>query len=319
MTLFPLKKERADTNEDLQLLETKYLSLDASYLNVHMRKDWVVVRETIDKEWLEFKEFADKNFISEIQTNFTSRSWELYLFYVFHKNNFVCMPQSKNGATPDFKIGLKDRALFIEAVAAKNGENNNKVEIISELLSKVPPGTMISRGGPIDNFNHPKVRRILNSLDGKIKIYNEKYKKIVNEKDYFIIAVNGADIDGDLSAEDLIIEATLGINPAFHFPRKNDGTFGLAYKTTRVVIPNSNNTNEIDLGVFSQKEYEEISAIIYFGSSIINAILHDKDKEIIVIHNPNVILNKKIDISLLSCFRQVVKTAEGIEYIEAKL
>lgn len=316
MTMFPLNPEPAFTNEQLALLIKKYPQFDPVYLNVHMRDDWIKVKELLDGEWKEFKPFADSNFLGEFQNNFSQRAWEIYLFHLLRTNQFRLLVPRKNKSSPDFKIDLMDKNLFIEATVAGKGKGINKVETTSDMLSSVPSGTIITRGGHIDDSNHPKVRRILNSLDMKMKQYHQQHKAIIDQKDLYVIAVNGGSIDGHLTAEALILEATAGVNPALHLPRKADGTFGPAYQTIRDKIPNSGGNSDIDLGIFSQDNFNEIGVIMYFGSDVYNAILQNLSNELIVVHNPNAVENKKIDLKVFSCFRQLVKIPEGWKRIE---
>jgi len=319
MTLFPLQPEPASTNEELGELSKKYPQMDAIYLNVHMRPDWKKVRDFFDNEWPNFCKLADDNFASEFQINFNRRAWEIYLFYILRTNGFKIIEQSKTKPNPDFKIEVdEEKSLFIEAVTAGKGEEENKVETISDQLSRVPPGTILSGVSSIDESNHPKVRRILNALDAKVKQYHNKRKSIVSKKDRYIIAVNGADIDGSMMAIDLILEAVAGINPAIHIPIKSDGTAGSAYKTLRKTIPNATGTSLIDLVIFDQENFNEIGAIIYSGNSVVDIVLNELHDEIVVIYNPNVISDKGIADDIFASFKQIEKIPTGWKYINFK-
>jgi hypothetical protein len=318
MNLFPLKQELADTNEQLALLQKKYSQFDYVYLNVHMRKDWVSVKLFLDEEWVFFERFADKNFVKELQKSFNSRVWELYLFHFLRHAGFKFEFQSKNHPNPDFKVKNGNKKIFIEAVTPSKGTGVNKVETLTDLLGQVPSGTMVSRGGKIDDFNHPKVRRILNVLDVKVEQYHNNHKQLLSGNDYYVIAVNGANIEGSMSGDDLILEAVLGIDPAIRLPLMPDGSLGVGYKVLRSQIQNSKASSPIDLGVFNQDSFKEISGVIYFGSDVINGILQNCEKDIVFVHNPNVIPSRKLDLDVFSCFKQIVRTQNGFDVIPQK-
>jgi dihydrofolate reductase len=316
-TLFPLPPEPAQNNQELLFLIKKYSNLDVAYLNVHMRPDWHAVKIFFDAIWSKYKPFADTNFITEFQVHFTNRAWEVYLFDLLKKGSFNIIAQSKKDPNPDFKISIGDRNLFIEAVSAGKGEGPNAVETISDMLAGVPSGTIVSRNRSFDEANHPKVRRITSVLMDKLSNYFSKHKTIVGGRDYYVIALNAGDIDGDRasSPEALILEALGGISPAVHLPIKSDGTLGPAFHTTRESILNSQRTNSIDVNLFSRDDFKEISGIIYFGRDVINAVLQSASaKEVIFVHNPNVFPDKKIPLEVFSQFTQITFSPIGYEH-----
>ncbi len=307
-TLFPLPPESANTNEALRALADKYPEINATYLNLHMRPDWIKAKEFFDSAWNSYETFADKDFSSQIQISFSQRAWELYLFHLLKERSLNILTQSKRRPNPDFKIGLGDRSLFVEAVVAGKGQGSNAVETTSDRLSRVPPGTIVSHGGSFDELNHPKLRRITSALKEKLGNYLTKHKNTVGGRDYYVIAINAGDIEGNMtsSPEALILEAVKGINPAIHLPLQSDGTLGPAYHTTRSSILNSQGTSPIELDLFSKDEFKEISGVIFFGRDIINAVLQQvKGEEVIFVHNPNVSPEKKMNLDIFSHFTQI--------------
>ncbi len=307
--LFPLGYEPASTNEDLSALRTKYPNLSNVYLNLHMRPDWSYAKCFFDGIWSSFRQFADDNFLPELQANFFSnRSWELFLFHLLQENGLKMVDQKRNGPNPDFKIDLGNQNLFVEAVSAGQGTGHNRVETISDLLSGSTSGQVVSQTRSFDEANHPKVRRIMNALDEKMRNYTENHSTVVRNVDFYVIALSAGDIEGSMasSPEALILEAVKGINPAIHIPLKNDGSYGPEYHTSRFSIPNAKGTNTIDLDMFSQDEFKQISGVIYFGRDVINAVLQDaKPSEAIFVHNPNVLPGKALPMNIFSRFTQI--------------
>ncbi len=299
-TLFPLPSESASTNKELSCLRDKYPKLDATYLNVHMRDDWKKAKDFFDVEWEKYQQFSDKGFDSQFQKVFSARAWEIYLFHLLRVRGFQILLQNKSRPNPDFKIKINNVYLFIEAVTPNKGDNHNEVPKISNGIYA------------FDTLNHPKVRRILNSLDEKIKQYRSKHIKAVSKDDYYVIAINGGEIQGNMNPEDLILEVVGGVNPTRNFPHNNDGTLGSVYHTKRQSIANALGTNSIDLDIFQKEIFNEVSGLIYFGKDTVNAILQNSpNEEIIFVHNPSVVENKKIGIDVFSCFKQIIQVQNG--------
>ncbi len=317
--LFPLAYEQASTNEDLVALRDKHPSLSYVYLNLHMRPDWSYAKGFFDGIWSSYRNFADPNFLSEFQINFSQRSWELYLFYLLQENLLKFAMQPRGHPNPDFKIDLGGRNLFIEAVNAGQGKESNRVETISDLLSGTPWGQVVGRTRSFDQANHPKVRRITSALGEKMKNYTAAHKTVVDSEDCYVVALNAGDIEGSMtsSPEALILEAVKGINPAINYPLQPDGSLGPAYHTTRPSILNSKGTNPIDLDLFSKEEYKEISGVIFFGRDVINASLQGaKPSEAIFVHNPNILRQKVLPMDVFSQFTQItISQNEWIRHV----
>ncbi|MGE3451093.1 MAG: hypothetical protein AB7I06_06780 [Burkholderiales bacterium] len=272
-----------------------------------MRDDWNVAKEFFERTWNDYESFADDNFASELQTKFSERAWEIFLFDLLRMSGLQPTLQSRDMPNPDFKIDLGERNLFVEAVNAGQGKDHNRVETISDLLAHAPPGEVVGLTRSFDQGNHPKVRRITSSLKEKMQNYTATHKSVISDDDCYVIALNAGDIEGNMasSPEALILEAVKGIDPAIHIPRKGDG-FGPAFHTTRFSIPNSRSTGVIDLDMFSEIEFKEISGVIYFGRDVINALLQDiQPSEAIFVHNPNVLEGKALPMDVFSHFTQI--------------
>lgn len=304
MSLFPFPPESARNNNDLRRLANKYPKYSATYINLHMRPDWAKAKDFFEHTWKEFESLADSDFKTELQKNFAERAWELYLFDALRKNSFDFLPQTPQKANPDFKIDLRSRNLYVEAVIAGKGQAHNEVTTINDRLRNVPAGTVITGGGSIEERNQPKVRRILSALDEKTRKYPGT--DVVGGEDFYVIAVSGSEIDGSMSSESLILDAVMGISPNIHFPLRTDGSLGEAYRTTRLQISNAQETNVIDTGVFMDAAYRGVSGVIYFGNDAVNASLQDiPAEEIILVHNPNAEPDKRMDLDVFPNFTQI--------------
>lgn len=308
--LFDLDSLPASTNEDLKNLKEIHSNLDPIYLNVHMRDDWKEVREYLNFWWGKYQNFADNNFIYEFKRSFSSRVWELYLFSLLSTSGFNFIKQNKTRTNPDFKIEIDNRFLFIEAVAPNSGVDHNKVITTSDLLKDLPSGTIVTRTSTRDESNHPKLRRILSAIKSKCRL---SFSPEIRDNDHYVIAINGANIEGWSADIDLIMEAVDGIDPSPSFTKNKDGSLSGPFYRRRTFILNSQGTNQIDIAVFDHSETENVSAVIFFGSDIYNSILGNSSNEVIVVHNPNAKEGKKINHDVFSNFTQFYKR-EGAWY-----
>jgi len=303
--------EKGYTDKDLRELYALYSDYNIHYFAICARPDYLPVKHFLEDGWTGFKDIADRNFIQQISTtSFYAKLWELFLYKVLSDQGLVAVPTG--GWGPDLKIPLGDRTLWIEAVTAGKGENENAVETFTDQLSKVPAGTIISRSGSFDEINHPKLRRITSALKEKLTKYEDKYKDLIAPNDYFIIAISGAEIEGEMMDKGLLLQLVGGIDLAIHFPRLPDGTFGDPYHTTRTSIPNALDTQTIPQGWFALPGTKELSGVIFCGQSPADAIFQNSyNIRTLLAHNSNAVVEKQLPIELLNFFTQVVQIPTG--------
>lgn len=150
-------------------------------------------------------------------------------------------------------------------------------------------------------------------MDEKIKKYNSTHKGLLSNTDTYVIAISGAEIDGFMMDEQLIMEAVAGIRPIIHMPFVN-GKPGDAFRPTCETVPNPDG-RDIDTGIFNFSTTKEIGAIMFLGKDVISTILNETESSVMVVHNPNVVQEKKIDPSLFMDFRQIVINPTNYQYI----
>lgn len=321
--LFDLNLPTVETDDQLEEIFKNYSRFNRTFLAVHVRDDFKSVKDFLENSYAGFYEHADANFKHEFQTtSFHERAWELYLCALLRNKNLNLSPkrgQTKEG--PDFYIKTENNEIWIEAVTAGEGAGNNKVETIEDILQRVPAGQIVTRGGNLDELNRPKVLRIISVLEDKwrnkyINSYKDKY---VKPSDSFIIAISGAQIDGDMMAESLILEAVGGVDPAKRLPILNDGSCGKPFHRFRAQISKSSSTSPVDIAIFERDEYIDLSAVIYCGNRIIRSVMeygNNLGKDIVIIHNPKTKMDKQIPKEILNFGIHYERVIDGWKRVE---
>jgi len=210
------------------------------------------------------KKETDK-FIKEFQISFNSSFWELYLNKVFQDLGFK-IDYSKE--SPDFNlIHSSGRIVNVEAVTSNNQLSNNK-----DYYSKNAYQETVSTKN--DDASQNAILKLLGKIKDKKDLFigknNKKspYSTLEHVKNKpFILAL--APFDNHLSYTQnntLINQVLYGVLPPTMDQVKNTSS-----KKINHII--NKNGKKIDLGIFTNDSYKEISAIIFsttgtFGKAI---------------------------------------------------
>lgn len=233
--------------QDKQHPKFKFL-LDPSYQNE---------REILNAWWDEFvlKDGKTKT-ITEFQTTFHSMFWELYLNKVFLDSGYKIDETVKS---PDFFIHFNEHKVSIEAVVAniaKDGDPEDK-RTLQDAFGE----------NNINEISDEAIVRLFNAIDYKNKKY---FKNYVDNKDVesnpFTIAV--ADY-GQINYGQTYIYAMLSLLYSAYYDPKDttdlkilcNDNFNREYKFKEKHIKKSGGS--LDIGLFQNKKYSHISAIIY--------------------------------------------------------
>lgn len=182
-------------------------------------------------------------FIKEFQTTFSSSFWELYLNKAFKELGYE-IDYSK--ASPDFNlVGANNKFISVEAVTA-NPQN------VIELTESNLPG---------EDFLNESTLKLSGKIRDKHKLYmgdgkkKHPYCSLEHVKGHpFVLALAPFDRILSQSQNNTAINRVLyGVEP----PKKNSGTQAIVES-----IPNKNG-QRIDLGIFTNDSYKEISAVIF--------------------------------------------------------
>ncbi len=197
------------------------------------------LRDVISR-WASGFEDRDNKFNYEFQTTFNSSFWEVYLYQCF-KDLDLQVDFSK--ANPDFTVKvLNDEIINIEAVTA-NHAHDSVPEWENDELKKN------------DEFLNFASIRILNAINSKHKKYFSTYSKFEHVNgNPFVVAI------APFEQQMFFIQNNEAINRVLYGQGidKDNGFIEI-----EVPIALKNEKVPLDLGIFTNDKYKEISAIIF--------------------------------------------------------
>lgn len=206
-------------------------------------------------EWS--KGFVDRDgkLVKEFQTSFNSTFWEVYLHAAFKEYNFQI---DWSHATPDFCIRSHNTDFIVEAVTASAAKGKLNEWDKDSLPHLHPPKRFTE-------LNKEAMIRLSNSIIKKAKAYDEKYKKLDHVKDKpFVIAIAPFEQPHFNHQYDRPIRSLL-----YDYYVDED-----AYLENPELYPDGppakqlgfiekDNGAEIELGIFNNPEFDEVSAILF--------------------------------------------------------
>jgi len=203
------------------------------------------------KDWINGFEDRDNKIVKEFQTTFHSSFWEFYLYAVFKKLNFK-IDFSEN--IPDF-IVKSPTELYIEAVVSNIKQTGEKEEerTFDDILGMLnPPHLQDDFYQKLDE----SIVRHSNAILSKSKKYLCKYSKLdyINTEVPYIIALSGYD---QINYGNQYIYPMMALLFGAYYNIDSD-----AYQR-RESIMKPNSEAKIDIGLFNNKDFEHISAIIF--------------------------------------------------------
>ncbi|HFK1716337.1 hypothetical protein [Bacillus cereus] len=211
----------------------------------------LIEEKRIVEEWGENFFDKDNKISKEFQTSFHSTFWELYLHQVFKEATFNI---DYSQQIPDFIISAPTK-FYVEAVVAnikKGGLSENERTVKDTYRGGIP----LHLQPDSQKIVEEAIVRYSNSILNKHKKLTLEYqhKSWVEKEIPFTIA---------LSSYDQINYGVEYIYPLMAL------LYGCYYETTtqsfvsKQDILKPNTTSKINLGLFKQKEFENISAIIF--------------------------------------------------------
>ncbi|EPW6924957.1 hypothetical protein ACWOYG_001200 [Vibrio parahaemolyticus] len=196
-----------------------------------------------------------KKFLKEFQTTFNSSFWELYLNQAFKELGYQ-IDYSK--ASPDFNlIGENNRRISVEAVTSNPRD-------VKDLSSKTIDDDFLD-DSTLKLAGKIRDKHILYVGDGKKKHPYSSLDHVIGNP--FVLAIAPFDSSFSQSQNNTAINRVLyGLEP----PK--------SYRTRQKAIkyiPNHNGKS-VDLGIFTNDSYKEISAVIFsttgtFGKAVAQA------------------------------------------------
>jgi hypothetical protein len=197
--------------------------------------------------------FADRDgkLVKEFQTTFHSSLWELYLFAVL-KELGLSVDFSKN--RPDFIVS-GNVEFYMEAVVSeiKNGGRSESTRNENDTFSMLEP---IHKDKNFHCLIDEAITRHSNSILSKHKKYIKEYIKCdwVKEDTPFVVALGSYD---QVNYGREFHYSMMALLYGFRFNLE-----GQEYVREKNIIK-PETTSEIPIGIFEDKNYEEISAIVF--------------------------------------------------------
>lgn len=222
---------------------------------IYLKKNKYLRR--VVNEWAKGFKDRDGKFVKEFQTTFNSSFWELYL-NAFLQQKFLNIDFSHEA--PDFIIinEEKETKYTIEATIANNAvdrpaewEQEEKMEFMKKKLTE----------NEIKKIRLEATVRICNSITNKFNKYKSRYEKLeyVRNKPFILALASFDSFSFYKYGMDPILRALYGIDENYY-----DGD-DVVEKTVKSVVK-SNNT-AIEVGIFTNDKYKEISAILYSNTA----------------------------------------------------
>lgn len=228
--------------------------LHPNFVN-EMRPSRIGEREII-QGWAEGFPDRDGKFVKEFQTTFNSSFWELYLHGLFRAYGFE-MDWSK--ASPDFNLVTNSGPVIVEAVTA-NAANGATPE-----WEKAAPMTQDVIKKKFWPLNREAIIRLSNALSAKVRYYNKSYANLSHVKGKpFVIAIAPFEQPDFQFQYDRPIQALLYDNyideDAYN---ASPSDYPNGPPSVELGTVEKNNGASIELGVFCDDQWSEVSAVIF--------------------------------------------------------
>ncbi|MCX6073619.1 MAG: hypothetical protein NTY39_04790 [Campylobacterales bacterium] len=234
-----------------------------------MSKEYKPVQDTLTM-WsigLLGRKKESNKFINEFQLSFNSSFWELYLNKAFLDMGFH-IDYSKE--SPDFNLTHDSgRVINVEAVSSNNKLNETKDYYTKSAVKK-------SLDSKKENFDFATLKLLGKIKDKKDIFIGSNGKKFPYSSlehvdgNPFVIAIAPFDSHHSYTQNNTLINRVLfGIEP----PTINENKEPVSNKISHII---NNNGESIELGIFTNDSYKEISAVIFsttgtFGKAVVQS------------------------------------------------
>lgn len=220
-----------------------------------------------DKLWGNFRELADKHFLSDIKRNFHDRSWEMYIGDFFKQNEKKVY---SGNSGPDF---ILNSSIYVECVVSTLGQNLK------------PP--QLNEGHTIPNKELQL--RIRSSIENKKEQYEKWWKdKAIESNRPYILAINTFLHYPEHPIIPRIIQSLFGVGDfKLLIDRRTEETESIIEYEDNLI---KSNGSKVEKSIFNTDSYSFISAIIFSSNDVLNSILSVKDNnwdDLQIVKNPN--------------------------------
>ena len=247
------KQKKKDINLFKPLVNQEEQHSHFKYL---LKKENYKIKDILTEWAIGFKD-RDNKFIKEFQKTFNSSFWELYIYKCLRELSYQVDFEK---SSPDFISYTSYSTLCIEATTANEAKDDDP-EWTKESLEK-------RKNKSHKEFLNYATFRLLTAITSKGEKYKDSYMKLEHvQKKPFIIAVapfeqsmfsnqNNNAINRVLYAKGFDDQKMCEVN--IPYTEKNDGT-------------------KLELGIFRNDKYSDISAIIFSTTATISKVITQTD------------------------------------------
>jgi len=227
--------------------------------------------------WKRFQKFADPHFRTEIQKDFESRYWEMYLTCSIEDIGYsVSCP--KPG--PDVQVIVGENTIWLEAIAPSSGQLYNPDKVSDHefgVVRNVPDSEIILRYSSAikEKFDH--------------KYWKYRDKKIISGTDVYVIAITGCKISHSNKEREIprIVRSVFPIGDLQVSVDTKTFEFTDTSYTYKPEITRKSGAT-VSTSLFTDEKYKYLSAILFSNVNAINTP-EKLGSDFIIVHNPHAV------------------------------
>ena len=292
-TLFSVELPFVETNEELEKVKQLYPTLDPYFIASGCIQER---RAKFDALWKDFKPYADRHFLKQMQINFHQRSWEMYVTNVLLKNEFQISSQNEG---PDLIV---NDDVYMECIAPTKGDAG-KPDSVPPMHVVTNQAEMVVQGVPTDKM----ILRITQSFKEKtLAQYNKwKNKDWFDPKSPFVIAINTGDLE---HVEDPNMPNVLKALFGFQFLQINikNGATSFSYRDQ----VDKSNRAPVAVNIFLDSNFSFVSGVLFSSDLVLNHPENIRD-DCIFVNNP--FADNQVDKSFIRPFKSWTANKEDNE------
>jgi hypothetical protein len=258
------------------------------------------MRLFMENLWRKYQPYADKNFKQQLQVDFDSRFWEMYLACTLLENSIRL---SSRSAGPDILIDHEDGRIWIEAIAPTSGADNNPDRVPDMKLG-------VATEVPGDEI----ILRYRAAIREKYDIKYQGYiaSGLIKPTDSYVIAINGCKIGTAIMETEhpRILKAVLPIGDLQVIIDTKTGIVVDTKYQLRVKIKKASGA-DVRTDLFLNPEYASLSGIFYSCASV-RKVPNKMGEDFVLIHNP--LATNRLSYRFLKIGREYMATEDNGEY-----
>jgi len=258
-SLFTAQLPLVQTNEELDVVKRVFPKLDVCFIASGCIADR---KDRFEKLWESFSPYADSNFKMEIQQNFHSRSWEMYMGHVLLSKKLLSDKSLKikpENEGPDF---ILDDGTYVECIAPSKGDPGKDSSVVAPVYTKTSKEIVLQKV-PVDKM----ILRITQAFKDKAKLQYEgwKTKEWFNGESPFVVAINSGDLEWpqDYMGIPLVIRAIFGVE-FLKISKDHEESFSCRaeiQKGAGVAVP---------VNYFTGEDFNFVSGVIFSDQYVLN-------------------------------------------------